>query len=273
MTDKLPRLRSTVLLAVILVLLFGGTAVAATITVDGDPTDWPGHPSCTIGNSGCSLEANDPEESSSTAMPSNIDIREFWGTNDTSNVYFRYDTVTNTTNHGGGEFVRICMDVPNQGPGQSNVGGCTTINVDRLVVIRDFGAGLEARTFDCNSINCNTASALNSEGVGTFAQSNTVNEVSVALTDLGIDSADDGDTLDLVVFFDNNGLPPDDSVPDSGTIPFQIGSNSPTAISLQSVSAATTSNSIPVTATIGGLLLCVFGAGAILVRRRKDSKG
>lgn len=268
MKSRIPKLKSTLLLTTALVFLVVGTAVAATITIDGDPTDWPGHPSCTIGNSGCALEQTDADESSSTTLPAGNDIREVWVTNDPSNVFFRVDTEANTV-YSNGEFVRICLDIPNQGPGQSNIGGCSGFDTDRLVLIQNRGSGVQGFLYDCNSVDCNNLFA-STTGNGTASTSSGVTEVEVALSDLGLGGADDGDMISTILYFDNNANPPDDNVPNSGSFGWQIGTNSPTMITLDDVTAESDAGILFTSTFVLVGLVGLGGIGFALTHRRRQ---
>lgn len=262
----LKRKASVILMVVMALVLVTAVAYATTIIVNGDPTDWPGHSSCTIGDAGCALIANDPAESASTTMPQAADVRTIWATNDPANVFFRFDTEAATA-YSGGEFARICLDIPAQVPGQSDVGGCIGHNTDRMILITDFGSGVEARTYDCNTVNCNLPFATPT-GTGSFAVTGVVNELSLPLALLGLSSSDDGATIGIVSYFDGNGLPPDDNIPDSGTINWTIGTGSPTALTLESIGASVQSAWFPF--ALGTVLMVLFSTGLVINRKRKS---
>ncbi|NUM48935.1 MAG: hypothetical protein HUU38_29875 [Anaerolineales bacterium] len=249
------------LLSLLLGVLVVGVAFATTITVDGNPVDWPGHSSCTAGNSGCSFVTNDPNEVAPDDVPDDNDIAEVWATNDTSNLFFRFDTYA-ATSFSSGEFVRICLDIPGQGPGVGSIGGCGGLLTDRLILIV---SGI-VRVADCNLINCNDNFTVFINGTpGTVAVSGVVTEISATTSSLGITSADDGSIIDTVLYFDNNGLPADDNIPDSGSVGVEIGTGSPTAITLESLSARNINNMVAI--GVAGVL--VLGGAIILLRRRK----
>lgn len=246
-------------LALVLAAVVSGVVLATVITVDGDPSDWPGHASCTAGNPGCAFLIGDSDEND---VPDDNDIDEIWVTNSASDVYFRFDTVL-STNFVDGEFVRICMDIPNQGPGAS-VGGCDGLNTDRVILVYSGGAVAA----DCNSINCSDNFSVVTSGTsGSASTSGSVTEVSASIGSLGLSSADDGDTLDTVVYFDNNALPPDDNIPDTGTVGWVVGTGSPTAVTFSSIDAGPALAS-PI--AVGLVVAAVLGgAGLFIWKRRK----
>jgi hypothetical protein len=264
---KFSRQNLCFLLVILLLGILTSVVYAANITVDGDPSDWPGNPGCTILDPGCSQLANDPDESASTSMPAGTDVRTVWGTNSTTHLFARFDTEATTVNFSGGEFVRLCLDIVAQGPGQTDVGGCSGFNTDRLLWVTDFGSGPEVRAYNCNAVNCNSPFAA-STGTGTFSQSGVVNELSIVFSALGLSSTDDGSTMNMVVYFDNNGLPQDDNIPDSGTLPWPIGSGSPTAITLNNLNTTSSQAALPIALALIFGLFIVTTLFVVLKRRQ-----
>ncbi|RMH40520.1 MAG: hypothetical protein D6694_10035 [Gammaproteobacteria bacterium] len=260
MFKKLSFRATSLIVALVLALGSAVTAFATVITVDGNPSEWPGYPSCTIGNSGCALAANDGDE---VAVPDDNDINTFWVTNSSSDMYFYFDTIA-TTSFASGEFVRICLDIPSQSSGVSGIGGCTTLTeVDRLILILSSGV----RVADCSAVNCNDNFAVFGSGTPGSVATNGVNtEVGVTLSSLGLTHTDDGSTLSSVIFFDNNGSPADDNIPNSGTLGIPVGTGSPTAITLNSMSAASGTPYLPL-ALAGAAFVLVAGAGLALRKR------
>lgn len=260
------KLRILALFALVLVSLgWTSRALAANITIDGNPADWPGNPTCTINAAGCSLIANDVNEA---GVPDSLDIQTVWATNSATTAFFRFDTFANTS-YAAGEFVRICLGIPGQS-GDDTVGGCAGLPTDRLVVITDFGSGLEARIFNCNVVNCASPFAT-PVATGVFVNVGTVNEISVPLTALGITGVNDGDNISVITYADNNALPPDDNIPDSGIINWPIGTSSPTAITLSSLNATTAASALSGQglAWAGFALVAAGGLGGLLLRRRR----
>lgn len=262
------KVRILALFALIFVSLgWTSLALATTIAVDGNPVDWPGNPTCTINAVGCSLIANDVNEA---GVPDSLDIQTVWATNSETMAFFRYDTYA-ATSYIGGEFVRICLGIPGQS-GDDAVGGCAGLPTDRLIVITDFGSGLEARVFDCNVVNCASPFAT-PIATGSFVNVGSVNEIGVPLTALGITDVHDGDNISVITYADNNALPPDDNIPDSGIISWPIGTGSPTAITLSSLNA---SGAAPLSsqslAWAGFALVAVGGLGGMLLRRRRSGR-
>lgn len=238
-------------------LLMVGVALATTITVDGNPADWPGHPSCTAGDPGCSFLTSDPDEAT---VPDANDIVEVWVTNSPSDVYFRLDTVTSTS-FASGQFVRICMDMPSQGPGVA-VNGCPGLSTDRMILLLSAGA----RVADCNALNCNDNFTIFFSGaVASVSTLTTVTEVGATITSLGLTSLDDGDTITTMIYFDNNNSPPDDNIPDSGTLTWTVGTGSPTAITLTDLTATPGANA----ALVGAAGLVLLGTAFLLFRRSR----
>lgn len=275
-----------------LVMLFGLTLVvsATTIPMNADPDDWPGNndPGCVdgtdIGEEGCSLLANDPAESELPNIPpmdARIDIRSVWGTNDTEYLYFRYDTEENAQ-YLAGQYVRICINIPNQGPGES-VLGCN-INTDQVIFVQGRNDNNQ-RVYvgDCNEIvsdggSCNENSDVVSDGTRIdnmaggpyYVRIGQVTEIKVPLNLLNIDENDDGDTLFVVLYSDDGDEPPDDRVPDSGNMEFQIGTGSPTAVSFGSFTAisGSVSNAPQAIAIVALLVLALLSFGFVMVRRQ-----
>jgi hypothetical protein len=257
-----------------------GMVWAATITIDGDPTDWPGHSTCTIGDDGCALLANDPAESGSTAMSPGIDVRQVWGTNDAQNLYIRIDTEGDTTDFAAGEFVRICLQIPELGAGRTSpIGGCsgltgTTNGVTNLI----FFDGLDVYTMRCDNSggnnlgNCNSNTAVYNHGTltGLSAVQNNIIEIGISFNALDITELSnelENQPFLAVVYFDDNDEPPDDSVPDSGSFEFPTGPNSPTAITLQSLGASANSNGV-IVGLIAALAAALLVTSLIMARRQ-----
>jgi hypothetical protein len=84
--------------------------VCASVTTDGDPTDWPGNPACEVGGYGCSLVSADPAESMNTSMPAANDIVSLWMANSDDTLFVRFDTFANT-DYTAGQHVKLCLDI------------------------------------------------------------------------------------------------------------------------------------------------------------------
>jgi hypothetical protein len=70
------------------------------------------------------------------------------------------------------------------------------------------------------------------------------------------------------MYFDNQTTPPDDNVPFSGTFQAQVGDGSPTAVTLQNVSASGQSAILPF--AMGAFGLIIVSTGLIISRKRKS---
>ncbi len=99
--------------------------------------------------------------------------------------------------------------------------------------------------------------------------SDTITEIRILLSDLGItDTCPSGTPQPCIyrigLYYDNGVSSSDDSVPDNGTRAAQFGNNSPTAITLSSLTARS-GNVYAVPLLVGSLLL--LAALLLMVRR------
>ncbi len=282
-------------------MLVGVTAVAYALVavVDGDDTgDWGTNPTtCTIGNAGCSRIVDDGVARDVTPVTDYYDIKSIFMTNDDTYLYFRIDFWGSSTSltedtwfaTGGGTTpeLNICIDIDNNdttGPAV-NSGICdgdeTMAGTDRRIRIMPslvtFGQPLNPEVHTCTNAFC-----VNQTGSGTIGydsafvlggDTDAITEVRVPLADLGISgpTCPGGGAqpciIELGFYYDNGTAPQDDSIPDVGFITGEVGSGSPTAVSLQNVSASGQSAVLPF--ALGAFGLIVVGTGLVIKGKRK----
>jgi hypothetical protein len=123
----------------------------------------------------------------------------------------------------------ICINTDNNLGTGGTYANCNNMSgIDRSVVI-DQGAGATLNVDVLNS-DPNTGSSL---GSGTGARVNTVNEISISLALLGLNSATACiGPMPAVIYFDNGVVDPDNN-PDTGT--FNLTCGTPTAVTMQNV--------------------------------------
>lgn len=296
--------RKTVMVSVLMMMLMMVTAVVYALTpiVDGDDTgDWGTNPTtCTIGVSGCARIIDDPldvtENGSSVSVPE-YDVRQVFLTNDGVDLFVRLDFESNgdvTRNtwretSSNRPILNICFDIDNNTStgGDRIAGNCdgdeTITGIDYYVqIIGDDGNGDGLPNFDrmrvwdgSSFVNVATPSI----SIGYNEDADGITEISIGLADLGYDltnhlcSVSDSGTqpcnMAVAIFYDNGAGPDDDDIPDTGAAgPFPVGSGSPLAVSLQNVSANSTST-LPVVGFIAFALMAIIGTGVALTRRQR----
>ncbi len=241
---RVARLGGVITGGFLLAAVFIGLVFAATITIDGDPSDWPGTEDCTIGAAGCPRVAGDPDETGVGDIPNQWDIENVYMTNNATTLFWRFDTYSDT-NHNISTEIFICMDtdaLTTTGGSISQCDGAPSTSMDGVDYVLDIYRGnplvdllscpdTGTTIADCSVVTTATVSV---------ASSSSTTEVSVLLSDLDINSTTcDPQPCDITasVYFDNGDTPPDDNVPDSGQFTPTVGGGSPTAITLRSVSA------------------------------------
>ena len=242
MRSKVQLLSRAALIAALLTFLVFGTVLAWTITVDGDPSDWPTSPSASIGT--------DVDE---TDIPDDNDIKEAFATNSTSTAFFRVDTYANT-NYAAGEFIWICLDIDaNAGTGYTGLAPCSDLGVERYIEVK----GSFADIYTCTATGCSRT------GSGTRAHSGNVTEVSASLADLGINS---NRTVKTKFYFDNMDYPPDD-----GTDIFDWDIPDGTAVTLTSITARSEPRSSVAFPFVAASLISLGAVGLLVVVRRHQA--
>lgn len=257
-----------VLLMVILALVLGTVAVhAITIVVDGDrETAWDG-----VGATIPGL-ATDPNE---TGINDNVDIRNFRWTNDQTNFYFLVEVWGPPPLMPALAPIDICLDT--DGLASTDIPITNSIQrdrcsyptgvtgIDRVIEAYRLPSGL--RIVDVYNVTVDPPIFI---GPGTLgyapASPVPVVEISVPLSLFGYGAGNCPGSIPMVVYYDGGDTNPDDNLPDSGTT--AIGCGGPTAVSLQSFSAAN-SSSLPVYGLMGFAALAMVGVVALVLRRER----
>ncbi|NUM48934.1 MAG: hypothetical protein HUU38_29870 [Anaerolineales bacterium] len=280
----------SILFAGMMVLLVISTALALTPTLDGDDTgDWGTAPTtCTIGAAGCSRIIDDAQDV--TPVGSDYyDVKSIFLTNDSTNLYFRTDFWGNGTatqnswdrNTSTAPNLSICVDIDNDDltgfdvpPGTCD-GDETMSGVDYRLLVRSQSNGnpLAPQVFSCADEFCDVfegTGAIGYDSVQPAGDTDTITEFSIPQSMLGLSTTCPGGgpqpcTIELGLYYDNGVTPTDDSVPTNGFATAQIGSNSPTAVTLTNLSIR---NNTPFwVAGLAGILL--MGGALLFLRLRK----
>jgi hypothetical protein len=292
------KLSLAVLIAAAMLVVAVGAVLATVITVDGNPTDWPGNPSCTIGAVGCSAVITDAVDVTYAGNPvePEYDLNHLWMTNDANNLYFRIDTypaITSTWLQQGVSVptMNFCFDTDsNTATGStapvSNCNlGSSMQGVDHVLTFVDDGTSNPSafRFRDCTgawpcAINATKLSHVVVAYMNQGASSESVTEFSVPLADMGFNTGAHVYTTTVAVYYDNGAAPTEDSVPDAPPYPTvligcdtTVGPCSPTAITLESLSASTsqTETATLILITVGVVALGVVGG--LAVRRKRHA--
>jgi len=219
-------LRLGALLALLLVVASAPSAYATTITVDGDPSDWPG---------GSSV-GTDPADVTTPFAEPEVDISEVFFTNDTTYMYWRIDTYGTPTrwDDGGSGFpiLFVCLDTDNNTGTGITIASCgSQAGVDYRIRLDGNGPSSITPTLrQCATAACSTLVAgadISAAAVGN------VTEIRVRLSDMGITT---NRSVPSAIYFDNRELPNDDNTPNSGTFPTIVPG--PTPVTLTSFTAA-----------------------------------
>jgi hypothetical protein len=245
-------------------MLVGVTAVAyaAIILVDGDPSD--------AGWSGGSLIDDGLEAD----VEDRWDIRGVFATNSgpaaTGTAYFMLQTES-VMEFNQGDFLYICIDSDNDNTNGEQSGGvgfpsaCTGAmnGIDRVIRVSE-NDPLSSRVYDCSTGSC--VPTLTTPVFGFNAANRTI-EVSETLANLGITAGVDGDCLPIMFYYDNDSVF-DDIIPNGGGLCMPIGTGSPTAVTLQNVSASGQSSVLPF--ALGAFGLIIVSTGLVINRKRKN---
>ncbi|MGC9399701.1 MAG: hypothetical protein ACP5HM_11260 [Anaerolineae bacterium] len=246
------------LLAVSLALVVSGVVLATVITVDGDPSDWP---------SGARL-TTDPDEAN---VSNEWDIEDVYATNSgpasTGKAFFMVQSYGTPMEFDFADYLFICVDTDADNTTGAQVGttgspnACTTARegIDSFIRIAENAYGV---LYTCNTSSC---SAVGSTPVWSFNASDGTIEVEETLANLGITADQDGATLPLVFYYDNDSLY-DDNIPDTGYLEWKVGTGSPTAVTLSAIDAGPALASLPALALV--VAAVAGGAGLFLWKRR-----
>ncbi len=245
------------LVAVAAALALIGVAVATTITVDGNGSDWP--PAAQV--------ATDGNEGT---IPDDTDISRVLFTNNTTTMFWRFDTYDNTrwTPEGLGSppYALICMDTDNDTLTGVTISQCNNQSgVDYALRIDGNADGVPTITLqDCTSGSCSAKA-----GTLAVASATKVTEASVLLSDIGIDGTNCGAgcSIPSAVYFDNQDIFDDDRVPDTGMFVADIPGF--TAITLTSLTAEADNSSAPL--LLAGSLAVLAGLGLFTWFSRRRS--
>lgn len=242
-------LKRAVLFALLIGLSMVTVVSAITITVDGVREGvWAGSGGQTPG---IQSDANEG------GITDGYDVEEVLWTNDQTNFYFLMQTYANTIWTGTPRpTLVICIDTDDNTATGGTYANCNNMTgIDRSIVV-DRGAGTTLNV-DVLDSDPNTG---NSIGAGIGARTNpsgVVNEVSVSLADLGLNSAAAcSGPMPAVIYFDNGVVDPDDNTPDTGT--FNLTCGAPTAVTLANANAQSQTGYFVVLALVG-----VFGLGLL----------
>jgi hypothetical protein len=271
--------------ALVASLLVAGIALALQITVDGAINDWT-----FSGDPLAAQVATDADEQGppvTSDIPNRWDVSTLYFTNDSANVYFRWDTYANTTYLG--TFQLLCIDIdPNASPATGGtIAQCSNQTGIDYIFYRVAGTN-NLLQCDNTAIQWQDCADVTGTSVLAFGFSGTHTEVSIRLADIGYTTLPLGTgncpnsstgqpcPMHIALYFDNGGTPPDDNVPDAGDLTVQVGCAaggtpcSPTAITLNSLQAQPTTSPVVLVALVGVSALALIGV-VFVARRRKTA--
>ncbi len=226
---------SSLFLTLIFTVTLFAIVHAATITVDGNDDPWPAG----------SLAFSDPDDQSTSR--DGLDILDVYYTNNSTTLFWRVDTQANSawgTNPGLGR-IDICLETDGNGA-NNGTGLCDGSFGYDFVLRMDSASTAQLLDSSGTQIGTATVSAANSGG--------TINEMSVAVSDLGFTSCTSGSPCNFtyqISSFNNfgSGSYLDHTASTSGQLP-----QSPTAVSLRGIQGnVATSN--------GGIWLALIAVG------------
>lgn len=159
---------SLICFLVFALFLFAGVVYAATITVDGDGSDWP---------AGAFL-TTDPDEDFSPYESEMSDVSDVYFTNSATDLFWRFDTYSDTI--WTDSYVHICMDTDNDtGTGTTASFRCGfQSGVDYYIQIT--GTTFAGQLSDCTGGSCSPLPGATVE----FATSGNVSEIGVGVDDV-----------------------------------------------------------------------------------------
>jgi hypothetical protein len=207
--------------ALLAAVLSGALAHATTISIDGNPIDWPvGSPTSLLATDSNEGDISDP-----------VDLSAVYFTNNVTTMFWRVDThgsPTRWTNLGSGyPQMSICMNVDNEtGTGFAPTVCANQMGMDYRLLLTGTGASaVDVELRRCDDSSCNTVVA---GAIVDAATQNDVTEVSARLSDLGVTS--DRTIPSVVRFVNFVGAEPEDVIRDSGILSATIPG--PTAVDL-----------------------------------------
>lgn len=244
-------------LALALAVVVVGVAYAITITVDGNvspATEWDAITGQTPGYT-------DDNEDAGIADAADIDF-VMWTNNDT-NMYFRLNTYA-TPRLNGVSWILICLDTdanPSTGSTSTHAfyNQCNS-QTGFEKYIRVFDNGVDGYIANVRTRN---GDGTTSAGLGEFGGSSIV-EISATKTQLFGSPTGCPGTMNMVVYYDGGDTDSDDNTPDIGTMAISCGN--PTAVTLNDLSATSTTPWMAVVLSAG--LLVTLAAGALVLRRK-----
>lgn len=256
------------LLAVALLVLTSSLVFALVITVDGNIGDW-------TPSGGGPNDARVAQDVDEPGIDNKWDVEDVFFTNDGSNMYMRWDTISDTAYLG--TFQLICIDNDNNTTTGGEVSQCdgqvgtNMEGVDYVAYILGYFGAVDLRACGDSATewqDCTTVSGATTD----FAASGVTAELAVALDDIGFGNplaCPDGgaEPCDMRVgyYFDNGDTPPDDNVPNEGQFMVQVGQDSPTDVKVSALKADGT----PSLFIAMGSFLSVGAVGVIVWSRRR----
>jgi hypothetical protein len=262
---RFPKL--ALLVGVLFTLVISGVVFATTIGIDGVVTDWPGDDSgshtlgsdsCTIGANGCALVVSDPDEAYAVGPPvtgtqNKYDVEQVWFTNDDTNAYLRVDFWENVSLISppiGSNTLKFCIDEDNDIGTGAAISGCGDVGAECVV---EFTNNSSVTVYDIEGAGSSS---------GSFSVSGRFIELSFPVNACNFTNA----TYALEVYFDNGDEDADDNIPNSGTVPLEVGSGSPTAVTLSAIDAGPALAGWPAFALV--VAMVAGGAGLFVWKRR-----
>lgn len=232
MLKRFPRLGALLgVLLLISVSIPARPALATTITVDGDPSDWPVNATL--------IDDNVNED----AYVAGLDIDNVYFTNNPTRLFGRTDTLTPPAETAWDQFptMQICFDTISGGAPSNGAARCRFAGMDFRLELQGLGSGtVTAALYSCPNVFC--SNFITSSGLNVATTSN-VTEFAIDLSLLGIVSP--GGTYQAFIVFDNNGSPPDDFVLD-GPARFPLVVPGPSPVTLTSLSATRSGDGVKI---------------------------
>ena len=243
------KLSLATIIALILLIALVVPALAITITVDGSrESAWNGGGT-----------QSDPNEAAVTN--DGVDLARIQWTNNLTNMYFLFETYTNTywSQFPQRPYIWMCMNTDNNTATDSTFPGvCPGTGYDRYIWIEGNGSFPPLVTVYNSTFGLIGATT-------SVATSGVYTELSIDNASLGFSSTNCG-LSSTSVFMDGRTTDPDDSVRDTEDIPLTCGD--PTAVSMTSFNASAHSSVGATIVTFVVLLGALAGLG-ILWRRKQ----
>jgi hypothetical protein len=238
------------IITIILLVALASPALAITITIDGSrESAWDGGGT-----------QSDPNEAA--VSNDGVDLARVQWTNDLTNMYFLFETYTNTywSQFPFRPYILLCMNTDNStATGSTFPGVCPGSGYDRYIWIEGQGSFPPLVTVYSSTFGIIGATT-------SVATSGVYTELSIDNASLGFSSTNCG-LSSTSVYIDGRTSDPDDNVRDTEDIPLTCGG--PTAVTLSSFSAGAQR---PVGITVLSVVLLVGAlAGLGILRRRKQA--